>query len=326
MTLPKKSTIIFASLVPVALIFVGGLILSYFERPNEIESALQFETLKHDYLEAAHHFETNDDFSREFLENYIHLTKVFTKKDLDNVTGDIKNPHWHLRGAALFCLTLMSTIGYGVYTPQTNEGKLFCCIFTMIAIPFFLFWIATYGKIIKHFFEKLSSEIFTVCRSLFSYTGLKAVFKTQAAYSSAKDFIVVVLGVLFLVAGGILFDFTHLKDSAIDTLYFNVITLATVGLGDFAPDVNSSSLIMQIGYGVYVVLGLSTLSMLHQVITEHIAQGKQNRAQANDKMDCLGMMSMTESTGTKIQRIEEGESSSLLSYGSTSENETADHA
>jgi len=44
--------------------------------------------------------------------------------------------------------SVATTIGYGSITPTTEEGKLFCIIFTIIGIPYFAYMIGAIADLI----------------------------------------------------------------------------------------------------------------------------------------------------------------------------------
>merc|ERR1719277_1056089 len=52
--------------------------------------------------------------------------------------------NWDICGGTFYCFTLMTTIGYGTFAPQTAGGKLFSCFFILVGIPFAA-W--TYGNL-----------------------------------------------------------------------------------------------------------------------------------------------------------------------------------
>ena len=80
-----------------------------------------------------------------------------------------------------------------------------------------------------------------------------------------RDFRVLLLAVLFLLLGGMAF-FHYTEDWRwFDSFYFSVITLATVGYGDFAPHTDPGKLFTIF----YVFVGVGILLAFLNVIAQH---------------------------------------------------------
>ena len=52
----------------------------------------------------------------------------------------------HLISAILFSFTAVSTIGYGHLYPVTQEGRMFCILYTLIGIPLFMITAGDIGQ------------------------------------------------------------------------------------------------------------------------------------------------------------------------------------
>ena len=65
--------------------------------------------------------------------------------------------NWRFPGAFLFCLTCISTIGYGNYVPITAEGKLFTIAYTLFGIGFY-----TFANVVLC--KQLERDIYRLCR------------------------------------------------------------------------------------------------------------------------------------------------------------------
>ena len=53
---------------------------------------------------------------------------------------------WDFFGSYFFAYTLITTIGYGVFTPQTAGGKIFTSFFALLGIPFFILQVGDLGQ------------------------------------------------------------------------------------------------------------------------------------------------------------------------------------
>jgi len=145
--------------------------------------------------------------------------------------------NWEFTSSLLFVTSIVTTIGYGHITPITVEGKVFCIIFSCVAIPFTLLFLSIIVSLIQNgpikMFEKwlikFISKYFRI--SLLSIRILHLVIVT------------VILLVVILILPALFFYYSENNWSLLDSFYYCYISLTTVGLGDFVPanaDVNAS--------------------------------------------------------------------------------------
>ncbi|CAG2161029.1 unnamed protein product [Oppiella nova] len=132
-----------------------------------------------------------------------------------NIPTEYSN--WEFTSSLMFVTSVVTTIGYGHVTPITVEGKVFCLIFSCVAIPFTL-----NGPI--RIFEKW------LIRTISSH------------FQNTRDFFIRVLHVLIvtitlllliLIFPAFLFSYMEKEWSFLDAIYYCYISLTTVGLGDF---------------------------------------------------------------------------------------------
>jgi hypothetical protein len=62
---------------------------------------------------------------------HVYLTTRATAPDDDH-------SNWNFMGSLYFCFTVITTIGYGNYTPNTETGRLFCIFYALVGIPSFV--------------------------------------------------------------------------------------------------------------------------------------------------------------------------------------------
>ncbi|XP_063707753.1 uncharacterized protein LOC134836478 [Culicoides brevitarsis] len=73
---------------------------------------------------------------------------------------------WSFINSALFCLTVVTTIGYGHIVPKTTAGKALTIVYSIIGVPLFLIILADFGKLLTRIIKFLWAYV----RRLY-YTG-----------------------------------------------------------------------------------------------------------------------------------------------------------
>ena len=87
--------------------------------------------------------------------------------------------------------------------------------------------------------------------------------------------------VLVLLAGGTVFYWRVEGWSILDSLYFSVITLTTVGYGDLAPSGGLSKVFTM----VYVLLGLGVLVSFVSVVASHAVDARVEQKEAKNRTE-----------------------------------------
>ncbi|XP_048830764.1 potassium channel subfamily K member 2 [Brienomyrus brachyistius] len=143
-----------------------------------------------------------------------------------NPSGNSSNEMslWDLSSSFFFAGTVITTIGFGNISPHTEGGKIFCIIYALLGIPLFGFLLAGVGDQLGTIFGK----------------GIAKVEKMFVKWNVSQTKIRVTSTVLFILFGCLLFVtipaiiFKHIEGwSALEAIYFVVITLTTIGFGDF---------------------------------------------------------------------------------------------
>ncbi|XP_008404068.1 potassium channel subfamily K member 2-like [Poecilia reticulata] len=131
---------------------------------------------------------------------------------------------WDLSSAFFFAGTVITTIGFGNISPHTEGGRIFCIIYALLGIPLFGFLLAGVGDQLGTIFGK----------------GIARVEKMFVHWAISQTKIRVISTLLFVLFGCLLLValpaaiFKHIEGwSALESLYFVVITLTTIGFGDF---------------------------------------------------------------------------------------------
>ena len=164
--------------------------------------------------------------------------------------------YWTWPGAVFFVTTLVTTIGYGTFAPQTPWGKVASSVICVFGVAYFGYILNLTGAAVHEAVKKSQRFFRKVLRRpkhKHKHQGLaRACFVWAVLY-----IVVVALGAQ--QAGVMTFG---------NAAYMGVVTFTTVGLGDFAPplirgEATRDQVMRQYVYGsVVALIGLTLLSAL----------------------------------------------------------------
>ncbi|KAM4632898.1 LOW QUALITY PROTEIN: potassium channel subfamily K member 10a [Polymixia lowei] len=219
-TVMKWKTVLAVFVVVVAYLVAGGLVFQALEQPFESNQKITITAEK-----------------AAFLQRHPCVTpaelEALIKHSVDAVNAGVSpigdtsynSSHWDLGSAFFFAGTVITTIGYG-NAPSTEGGKIFCILYAIFGIPLFGFLLAGVGDQLGTIFVK-------------SIAKVEKIFRRKHNQISQTE-IRVASTLLFILAGCILFVtipaviFKHIEGwTALEAIYFVVITLTTVGIGDY---------------------------------------------------------------------------------------------
>uniref|UniRef100_A0A3B1JKG7 Potassium two pore domain channel subfamily K member 4 n=2 Tax=Astyanax mexicanus TaxID=7994 RepID=A0A3B1JKG7_ASTMX len=169
-----------------------------------------------------------------FLESYSCISSENLHELLENITEAIEagvnaknntfSSSWDLASAFFFSGTIITTIGYGNISPQTKWGKLFCICYALVGIPLFGFLLAGVGD---HLGTGLRKAIAKIEMLFMKWKVSPTIIRVISALLS------IMLGLaLFVFVPTMVFQEVEEWD-VLDSTYFVVITLTTVGFGDY---------------------------------------------------------------------------------------------
>ncbi|KAF0038137.1 hypothetical protein F2P81_008621 [Scophthalmus maximus] len=131
---------------------------------------------------------------------------------------------WDLASAFFFSGTIITTIGFGNISPKTEGGQLFCIFYALVGIPLFGILLAGVGDHLGTALRKTVAKIETL---FLKWRVSPTIVRVISAVLS------ILLGCLLFVAVPILV-FQEVEGwSLLESAYFVVITLTTVGFGDY---------------------------------------------------------------------------------------------
>ncbi|XP_069387216.1 potassium channel subfamily K member 10 isoform X2 [Paralichthys olivaceus] len=205
----------------------------------------------------------------------------------DNFTS-----RWDGPSAFFFCGSIITTIGFGNLSPRTWYGQLFCVCYALVGIPMFGILLAG-----------VSDHMGTVLRR--AVAKIETLFLKRMVRPTTVRVISAVLSILigcliFLAVPTVVFQ--RVEDwSFLESLYFVVITLTTVGFGDYVPGGGrEDGLFFKPLVWLWIVFGLAYFASILTMIGNWLrvlskrtrAEMEELRAHATDWTQNIQNMSM----------------------------------
>ncbi|XP_032356596.1 potassium channel subfamily K member 10b isoform X1 [Etheostoma spectabile] len=217
----KWKTVVAVFIVVVLYLVCGGLAFRALEQPFESNQKTSITLEKASFLERHPCVTPNE-------------LEALIKHSIDAVSAGVSpigdtsynSSYWDLGSAFFFAGTVITTIGYGNIAPSTEGGKIFCILYAIFGIPLFGFLLAGIGDQLGTIFVKSILRVEKIFRQKH-----KQISQTKIRVTST---------ILFILAGCIVFVtipaviFKHIEGwTTLEAIYFVVITLTTVGIGDY---------------------------------------------------------------------------------------------
>ncbi|GMT26170.1 hypothetical protein PFISCL1PPCAC_17467 [Pristionchus fissidentatus] len=212
--------------------------------------------------------------------------------------GDDGWRRWSVTESVLFCFTVITTIGYGNVAPRKFEGRLFVIFYGLIGVPFTMLAIANLGKFLAALLKSWTRPIIKCCgrihRRCFrkSYSakerqrlmdaGKKSKLEStgdedeeeeegeeegeESSESSTDAFILFVSFVLYVIIGSFVISLYEPKMGFFEAVYFNFVTLTTIGLGDLVPQSDTFLLATLI----YCAVGLALTTIAIEIAADYL--------------------------------------------------------
>ncbi|CAI5448479.1 unnamed protein product [Caenorhabditis angaria] len=229
----------------------------------------------------------------------IEMVKKEKNKIEEEKPAEIENQEppekWSIGNSVIFAFTVITTIGYGHIAPETFEGRLFCIFYGLIGVPFTLLTIADLGM----FLTKILRSVLTLSKKSADFLLSKFSKNTSARSTKScekdkksiekneekieeeeeaepeekeeseprKTEESVALGITFacyLLAGAKILSVYEPEMNFFNALYFNFVTLTTIGLGDFVPK-SFDYLFITL---VYIGIGLALTTMAIEIAAD----------------------------------------------------------
>ncbi|XP_019646728.1 PREDICTED: potassium channel subfamily K member 4-like [Branchiostoma belcheri] len=169
--------------------------------------------------------------------------------------------------ALLFCLTIVTTIGYGHVPITTDAGKVFCCLYAFLGIPLTLTMLAAIG-----------GEVAPLSRFLEDQVKKRLAFLKKhpdtIRFVNIFTLTTVNLGVFFFLPAYV-FSCQETDWSYLDALYYVFITLSTVGFGDYVATLEprptyAQNVAYKIATFCWILTGLCFLASVFDLLVEEM--------------------------------------------------------
>uniref|UniRef100_A0A8C6V1V9 Potassium channel domain-containing protein n=1 Tax=Neogobius melanostomus TaxID=47308 RepID=A0A8C6V1V9_9GOBI len=217
-TVMKWKTVTAIFILVVLYLVMGAVVFQALEQPHESAQRVAILTQKLEFLS------THQCVNHSELEDLLLQQIVLAMRSGVNPAGTLSNHSslWDVSSAFFFAGTVITTIGFGNTSPHTQGGRIFCIMYALLGIPLFGFLLAGVGDQLGTIFGKGIARVEKIEK-----------WGVQTKIRVISTILFVLFGCLFFVALPTAI-FKHIEGwSALEALYFVVITLTTIGFGDF---------------------------------------------------------------------------------------------
>ncbi|CAL2039253.1 unnamed protein product [Caenorhabditis brenneri] len=271
-------------------------VISVIKKMSSMECSL--ETLDEKLVKAL------DECYHVAVEHNTHVNHVLftnSKEEVESVGEEAEEEvaEWSFMDSLLFAFTVITTIGYGNVAPRTFGGRLFVIGYGLIGIPFTLLAIADLGKFIsemmvvaKTFCKKTWKKLKKAWNPNFirypKLSGAKDLSNTdieekilenekienepEASETSEEEddlteteaTSLFILFLVYIAFGGMMLAAYEPDMDFFKAVYFNFVTLTSIGLGDIVPRSETYMLITII----YIAIGLALTTIAIEIAAD----------------------------------------------------------
>ncbi|XP_037945211.1 TWiK family of potassium channels protein 7-like [Teleopsis dalmanni] len=147
---------------------------------------------------------------------------------------------WSFPAALMFCLSVITMIGYGNMVPRTPWGKGFTVIYSTFGIPLYILYFLNMGKVLARSFKFLYRSLHECTQDNSSIDKRLDALECGSTGNDERKRIIVPstaclwVIIFYIITGTIMFANWE-KWSYLNSFYFCMTSLCKIGFGDFVP-------------------------------------------------------------------------------------------
>ena len=166
--------------------------------------------------------------------------------------------------------TAITTIGYGIQAPETDEGRWYCIFYSLFGVPLNAVTILTVAA-----YMTMGTEWVLRRPGLLGHNNWKTMQRGCAAF-----FLSLIFFIVFIIVPTVCIVLTEDSSDSwswIDSFYFCFITLSTIGFGDIVAGRTESNargnaaglrFLGEVALMLWIFLGLAYMVMVFNLITK----------------------------------------------------------
>lgn len=243
---------------------LGGKVIAAFATFVAVLTYLAIGAAIFQKIEQDHEVEQREEYDRQLAQLLTKVDPVFHPElkapchMIEILEADPnKTQQWEFVNSVIFCLTIVTTIGYGATFPVTDEGRGFCIFFALVGIPLFMACLAVYAQHTANFIRWVMKAL-----------GLTEGIEPEKAEKMQQLITAVFCLTVILTFSGYL----TLREgwSYSDSVYFTFISFTTIGFGDLYPSTDTTE--FHIVFIMFLILGLISLGTVIEAQTNNFGK------------------------------------------------------
>lgn len=205
---------------------------------------------------------------------------------------------WSPLDACYFMVVTATTVGYGDITPTNSTSRLFTCAYALLGTTII---IGALGPLVEAVLGLLGSVAAScVPFSVDTDDSSLSLAQVNSSISYARRYMRATLGPLVVLLIGVAYSAAVVDRSLVDTLYYSVVTMTTVGYGDVAPATNAEKAMALVYLPVAVTALANMLSDFKSISTRRAIR-------SDDHVSNVESLLLAEARGDPTETLTEAE-------------------